>query len=133
MRCGRLRQVAFNFQAKKAEQVDFRKVLSPTKRDDQGKFKLEEQTPTISDIPRAKWKKDVDHTTVATRRARHRQPTIAPERKRSREQAIPKFTKPLKDVTVSDSLVHFLNCFSHSSAFTGQRQQTILSGVSRDW
>ena len=92
---------------KKAEQLDFRKVLSPTKRDDE-KFKFEKQGVAIADIPRAKWKKEVDHTTVVTRRSRHRNPPAAEKKSQLEDTTageIPKkkptFTKRLRDATVS--------------------------------
>ena len=96
------------FQSKKAEQVDFRKVLSPSKREDETKFRFEEQGVTIADIPRAKWKKEVDHTTVVTRRARHRNPATAEKKAPQDDDATaqtpkkkPFFTKQLRDMTVS--------------------------------
>ena len=53
--------------------MDFRTVLSPTKRDDTKEMaKPEEEGSKIADIPRSKYKKDVDHTTVSTKRARNR-------------------------------------------------------------
>ena len=98
--------MSFKFQAKKAEQVDFRKVLSPSKRDED-RFRFDDQGVNIADIPRAKWKKEIDHTTVTTRRSRHRNPDAS---KRTHKDGVsmeetnrkkPEFSRELEDIAVS--------------------------------
>jgi len=105
--------------AKRAEQVDFRQVLSPTKKAElEQKPKAVEASPTISEIPRAKWKKDssLPNTTVATRRTRQRN---APSEKittvnggNSPAEVItrPVFIKPLKSLQVDDGEPFELIC-----------------------
>ncbi|XP_076821519.1 myosin light chain kinase, smooth muscle-like isoform X3 [Clavelina lepadiformis] len=67
---------------KRAEQVDFRNVLSPTKKEELDRQKAEDDQVVIANLPKAKWKKEKDHTTVATRRTRHRGPgAVVQERK----------------------------------------------------
>ena len=79
--------------------------MSSTKHDEEQKAKDDEVK--IADISRSKWKKTVDHTTVATKRLRHRGAAVQ-ERKSEEEEeerstvTKPEFTKNLEDVSVSE-------------------------------
>ena len=112
------------FQSKRAGQVDFRKVLSSSKRDEgEGRAKEVEEGTKIADVSRAKYKKEVDHTTVSTKRARHRGLAVPDKQVRQdkdeqlsdseeEEEETPSWSKPeiveeFCDITVSLAFVHF--------------------------
>lgn len=106
--------------AKRAEQVDFRQVLSPTKKAEiEQKPKAVEASPSIAEIPRAKWKKDssLNNTTVATRRSRQRNAPVTTEKTTvnggspaAEVITRPVFTQPLKSVQVDDGEPFQLIC-----------------------
>uniref|UniRef100_H2YHI4 Myosin light chain kinase, smooth muscle n=1 Tax=Ciona savignyi TaxID=51511 RepID=H2YHI4_CIOSA len=109
---------------KRAEQVDFRDVLSPTRKAELDK---KEESISIAELPRGKWRKDgTDHTTVATKRSRHKGAAVVvpvrrveengreseeekEEGKEEREEK-PQFTKFMDDVEASDGQPFTLEC-----------------------
>ena len=99
--------------------MDFRNVLSSTKQND-GEVTETTEEVKIADITRAKWKKEVDHTTVSTKRARRPGPA-APDKKvqhsdeeeeelLSEDEQTPEFSKPEFIQELEDIMVSWTRC-----------------------